>query len=60
MNNVLKTKFLQIRISGTLKSRYDAALQADGITKSDHLNSMILRYVEEHEKKKGKKTAALI
>lgn len=54
---LLKGKFVQIRISDTLKERYEKALEADGITKSDHLNSMILRYVEEHEKK-AKKIAA--
>lgn len=49
--SVLKSKFLQIRISDTLKRRYEEALKADGITKSDHINSMILRFVEEYEKR---------
>lgn len=51
---VHKSKFLQIRITDTLKQRYEKALHASGITKSDHLNSTILRYVEDYEKKAKK------
>lgn len=56
----IKDKHLQLRISDTMKKRYERALQAEGITKADHINSAIIKFVEDHEKKTQEtQTAAL-
>lgn len=59
-----KDKFIQIRVSETLKERYMQALKVSAVdpdhapTATDHLVGEIMKFIEAHEKKQKSATLA--
>ena len=49
----MKTKVIQARISERLLERFDAALEWEGVSRSDVILQAIREYIDKIEKKKG-------
>lgn len=49
----VKTKVIQARISERLLERFDAALEWEGVSRSDVILQAIREYIDKIEKKKG-------
>lgn len=46
MYNVIKDKYIKIRIKNELKSKFVKMLTMDGITQGDFFNACILSYID--------------
>lgn len=48
-----KSKVLHFRVTDRLKELYDEALEACGISQTDHLTNEIRKFINAHEKKRN-------
>lgn len=55
MGKVPKDKRLQIRISDTLKERFEWALEQEGVDASDFITAKIMELIERAEKRQQSK-----